>query len=71
MQPPRRQAQSYFTSRLCKMENKNGLTTEQIIEDFELMFFSTTIPLNEICDHLCMTQEELYAIPEINEMVCK
>ena len=53
------------------MVSENGLTTEQIIEDFEIMFFSTCLPLNEICDHLCMTQEELYAIPEINDMVNK
>ena len=53
------------------MKNENARTTEQIIEDFESYYFGTMLSMQEICNKLYMTEDELLAIPEINEMVGK
>lgn len=50
---------------------KNALSEEQIIEDFELYYFGTQLSMQEICDTLCMTEDELLSYPEINDMVTK
>jgi len=51
------------------MKSENALPTEQIIEAFETYRFSASLSMQEICDTLCMTEDELLAIPEINRMM--
>jgi len=53
------------------MKNDNARTTERLIEDFESYYFGTLLSMKEICNALCMTEDELLAIPEINEMMSK